>query len=206
MLGGFSEEQIQPGLYAMSATGSYLLFSSAQATWRKRANQLCGVDQYKELNVMATHDSTSGTVVAIQPGVFVPVSSSRTSLNGYILCNSSPIGKDEAERYIASIPELRKKEMEERVRTDLRSMGGPDCNVASDKDSAESYLQRSKLLRLQGEYTSALVCLKKAVSYGQASTSYKDACFAIGEMYELGLGLPANISIAKEWYAKAGLP
>ena len=125
MLGGFSEEQLRPGLYEMSSIGSYLLFSSAQATWRKRADQLCGTDKYMELNVKSHNESTGQTVVAIQPGMYVPISSSRTSLNGYILCNSSPVGRDEAVRYLASLPELRKKELEDRVRTDLLSMGGP---------------------------------------------------------------------------------
>ena len=204
MLGGFSSQEVQPGLYELSATGSYFL-GSAHATWKQRAEQLCGKEQYKDIGVAEHFESTGNTMMAIKPGLFVPVGNSKSTLIGYVLCNASLMNKDEAVKYIQSLPELHKKELEDSFHKDMENLGGSDCNVPSPKDTAETYYQRGKLLMSLSQYKPAQACLLKAVTYGPAASVYRDACTALGEMFELGFGVTANITTAKEWYAKAGL-
>lgn len=204
IFGGFASEELKPGLHALYATGDFVL-SSPRATWVHRADELCGTGQYINISVSRSRTSNGSSVVVIEPGKFVPVDLERTTLSGYVLCKSSPLSQEEAARYIESLPMLRKQELAERASSELNTLGGEDCSTSLPLDSAENLYERGKLLIGQSKYPQAKACFLRSVSYGPASGTYKDACTAIGQMYELGLGGPVDMTTAKAWYAKAGL-
>jgi hypothetical protein len=200
IFGGFVDTQIGPGLYEMRATGEF-----AMATWNKRADQLCGRGQHQALQVSARRDVMGTNDVVIGRGIVIPIQSTSNSLNGYVLCNSSSMQKAQAVKYIESLPELRRKELEDSLRTDLAKLGGADCGAESENDSAETYYERGKLLMGHRQHKPALTCLLKAVSYGPKTPIYRQVCEIVGEIFELGLGVPVDKAAAWEWYTKAGL-
>lgn len=61
------------------------------------------------------------------------------------------------------------------------------------------------MLMNQSRYQEALLCLQRAASHDDQSTAYRDACEALGMLYEMGWGVAADPAAARQWYAKAGM-
>lgn len=208
MGGGFSDTELQPGLYSITAIGNltpWPSFGAAKGTWSYRADQLCGKGQYQE--IITEHDAGSkgAQIMPVGPGTFASVQKFNTTIRGYVLCNSSGMSKEAAIQFIDSIPERNATELREQWATELASLGGSDCSSPDNSIAPDNFYKRGTILMNQSLYKEARVCLLKAVSLGDATGVYRDANEAIGRMYELGWGVTADLPAAKEWYRKAGL-
>ncbi len=206
--GGFSDEELRPGLYSITALGNTTPWASyawAKETWNHRANQLCGKDQHQE--IIASQDvgykGTSTTYAA--PGVFVPLPIFNARLHGFILCNSSGLSKDEAIQFIESIRQRDAETLNANLVSKLMALGGSDCSTANLDISADNLSKRGQLLINLSRYEEGIICLMKAIGRGEGTVAYRESCEELGRIYEMGWGIPANLSIAKEWYKKAGL-
>lgn len=202
------DEAIRPGLYALSASNNAILlpaFGSAQGVWSDRAEELCGKDQYQVLLPEQSTNSTSMVVATVAPGRFVPVSTYKLTTKGYVLCNAAGLSKEEALKIIAAIPEQNAAALSSTLQTQLDGLGGIDCATAKIDVPAENFTQRGRLLMSQSKYKEALTCLHKAIALGPNSGAYREACEVMGNSYEMGWGVPSNLALAKEWYAKAGI-
>jgi hypothetical protein len=206
--GGFSDEELRPGLYSMTAIGNltpWASFAAAKGTWSRRADQLCGTDQYQEIITSQDSGYKGTNMTYAGPGIFVPVAKFNSSLHGYVLCNSSGLSKDQALQFIESVRLRNATALTAGFESELSALGGSDCSTANDETSAENLSKRGQLLSNQSRYAEARVCLIKAISRGESTGTYRESCEALGRMYEMGWGVPASLSIAKEWYKKAGL-
>lgn len=206
--GGFTEEELRPGLYAMTAVGNLTLwpsFAAAKGTWRHRADELCGTDQYQEILTSQDNGYQGTAMTQATPGRFVPVAKFNTSLRGYILCNTSGLSKDQALEFLESIRLRNAATLAANSEAELSALGGSDCSVADETTTAENLSKRGQLLSNQSRYREAQVCLMKAIDRGDGTSAYREACEALGRMYEMGWGVPANLDTAKGWYRKAGL-
>ncbi len=80
-----------------------------------------------------------------------------------------------------------------------------DCSKNSSAASAEIYLERGKSLLAVNEYKGALQCFLRVQEEEKYTQVYRDSCFQIAMMYELGWGVDKNMETAKAWLNKAGL-
>lgn len=141
----------------------------------------------------------------MQPREFFPFAKFNPILRGYILCKSSGLNKDQALQFIESLRLNNAAMLTADLESDLSALGGGDCSTAGDEATVENLSRRGHILINRSRYNEARTCLIMAISRGESTGAYREACEALGHMYEMGWGVPANLSIAKEWYRKAGL-
>ncbi len=204
--GGFADEELRPGFHQLTAIGNmapWPSFSSAIGTWRGRADQLCGKDAYQEIIKSQDVGFQGYTPTYIRPGLMPDVPKYNASVSGYILCNSSGMTPGEAVKYLNDLAAAKAKELAASHRKDLEDLGGGTCNEDDTGASADSFFRRGKILSAMNDYKSALNCFLQAQQREQGTSVYRDTCFAIGTMYELGWGVEKDISTAMAWFRKA---
>jgi tetratricopeptide (TPR) repeat protein len=97
------------------------------------------------------------------------------------------------------------KEMSDTKKMELEKLGGGDCSESAPKVSAEIYFLRDKTLVAMNEYKGAMQCLMRAQEEENDTQLYRDTCFQIATMYELGWGVDKDMEKSKAWLKKAGL-
>ncbi|MCG2593869.1 SEL1-like repeat protein [Ramlibacter sp. XY19] len=203
-MGGFTDELIQPGLYAIRAVGN-LPFISAHTTWERRANQLCGKGQHVPIELGGRRQANAPFVAYVQRGTVLSLPTATEYVEGYVLCKASPLQPAEAVRYVEALPALRQQQLTARLESDLEALGGGDCDTPPARDAAETFYRRGKVLLALARYGQAHGCLMKSVATGPSAATYVDACAALGEMHERGWGVPADREAARQWFVRAGL-
>lgn len=206
--GGVYDQEIASGLYRLTASANRSLwptFGAAVETWRWRADQLCGNNQYQE--IVATRDTgyqgTASTYV--HPGLHAELPIYNTTIVGHILCNTSGMTRSQATKFLGDLAATKAQELAAKQTTELDELGGRTCSGSVGLATAESYFRRGKILSAQNDYQSALVCFMRAQEREQETNIHREACIAIGTMYELGWGVEKDLATAMTWYKKGGL-
>ncbi|MGB4062679.1 MAG: hypothetical protein WBK19_02515 [Azonexus sp.] len=89
---------------------------------------------------------------------------------------------------------------------ELKQVNSVDCRIPAEKEpSNEVFLRRGQDFFNSNAYSSAKSCFLNALKEEDNSRHYKEACYYLGMMYELGKGVDQDWGIAKDWYSKAGL-
>jgi hypothetical protein len=203
--GGFSDVEIGPGFYRLTALGNQSPWPSeraARGTWQNRAQQLCGKGAYQEIG---THldDGFQGYVPS---GVgLLEARAYNTSLSGYLLCDSSNMTRDEALELLENQRKTSSSKFTSEQEQALADLGGKDCISSKPQTPIENFYRRGKLLLSIQNYSAALTCLIMAQENKEDTVIYQDACATIGMMYELGWGVERDLATAKHWYQKAGM-
>lgn len=83
--------------------------------------------------------------------------------------------------------------------------GDIDCGPSAPAQPKETYLRLGKTFTGLGYYQDAMACLLRAQEEDDGSDAYKQACAAIGTLYELGWGVEKDMPTAMRWFEKAGL-
>lgn len=97
------------------------------------------------------------------------------------------------------------REAKER-RLELQQVNSVDCRIPAEKEpSNEVFLRRGKDFFNSDAYSAARTCFLNVQKAEDNSRHYKEACYYLGMMYELGRGVGQDWGIAKDWYSKAGL-
>jgi len=198
--GGFSTEEIAPGffrLYARSNNARIATARAARRTWDYRAAQLCGQNAYRDLSV--TESLIRG------PYVF----SYRTYLyastrEGYLICNSSGLSDEEAKRLLVEKTRAENEARVRRIEARLSEYDPVECKSEAQDKSPEHYFTMGKEYWQVTKYDVAMSCFQKVQSMVSEGLAFREACFHIGMMYELGQGVERNETIAKHWYRKSG--
>ena len=206
--GGFADEEIQPGLNEMTATGNFApwpSFGAAAGTWKTRADQLCGKGAH--LEIVMNRDAVYRAEVSTYTGLGKVISLPKfnATMSGYVLCNSSSMTRSDAIKYLEELPVIRAKEFALNQKVELDLLGGGNCASNNDDDSAETYYRRGKILMELNDYKSAMLCFLQSQERESNTNVYRESCSSIGMMYELGWGIDKDIPTAKAWYKKAGL-
>jgi hypothetical protein len=200
--GGFSDEEIRPGLYKLVAIGNvapWPSFSAAKGTWQGRADKLCGPGAYQEIVEDQQPGLRGYALTFVQPGVVLSLPRYNTSIRGYVLCNSSGMTREDAIQYLSGLEATA-------YATELAELGGSNCSSADPQQpSAERLLRRGKLLMSKSEYGPAMQCLLAAQAVERDGEVHREACSSIALMYELGWGVEKDMQTAMSWYKKAGL-
>jgi TPR repeat protein len=207
--GGFSEEQLRPGLYKMSATSNFApwpTFGAASATWKMRADQLCGIGSHKDFETVRSSGSGGNVPVLVPSGGVMVASRFNPTISGYVLCVSSSTSMAEAERHLNSLLlEIDHEAVQART-LELQQLGGASCDQGEVGVSGETYFLRGRALLELQEYTAARFCFFRSQEIEKKdSYYYKEACSFLGSMFETGLGGEKNLSKAKIWLKEAGL-
>jgi TPR repeat protein len=205
--GGFTEKELRPGLYEMMATSNFAPWANlgaAQATWKARADQLCGKEAYEEFFISASATERGQRITfimgrhAIGPFLYV-----NTTITGYLLCKSSDITLEEAVKYVGDSIEAAAKDISDSLERELNELGGADCAKRAADISSDTYFRRGKVLVGLNRYESAMQCLLRVQDGEERTPVYRESCSLIGTMYELGWGVEQNVEVAVEWYKKA---
>lgn len=208
--GGFFDEELRPGLHKMTAVGStapWPTFGAAKATWKSRADQLCGIDAYSEIVSSENAGLRGTTPIYVAPArQVVPVPSFNAMIHGYVLCKHSGITVEEAVKYLEELQAAVPKMAAEFHKTELEKLGGDDCSDNAQNFSPDTYLRRGKSLIALNRYMPAMQCLLRAQEGGSSTYVYREACSLISTMYELGWGVERNNVEAAAWLKKANLP
>lgn len=203
-----SEEALRPGLYAISASSNAFIspaLGSPKGIWEGRAEELCGKGHYQTIELEHSTSTSSNTTMVMALGGILPITRYKTTMQAFALCDSAGISKDEALKIILANPNYNIKALDTVWQSEINALGGSDC-AASGKDGATDNLaRRGRMLMNQSRYQEALVCLQRAASHDDQSAAYRDACEALGMLYEMGWGVAADPVMARQWYAKAGL-
>jgi tetratricopeptide (TPR) repeat protein len=206
--GGFADEELQPGLYQLTARGNmapWPSFGAAKTTWERRAEQLCGKGAYQEILEARDAGLRGETLVYLNPGQMVLLPKYNAAISGYILCNSSAMTPEQAIKYVNDIPAIAAKEASDRNKSELEKLGGSECSESAPKVTAETYFGRGKILVAMNDYKAAMACLMRAQEEEKDTQVYRDSCTQIATMYELGWGVDKDIEMSKAWLKKAGL-
>jgi tetratricopeptide (TPR) repeat protein len=205
--GGFSDRELKPGFYellARSNAAPWASFDAARATWTKRAHQLCGDQGFLEI-VQSEDSGRSGTMPSYVRGQVFDLPRYNTSIAGYVLCKSAGITLDEAHQYLNEIRAAAATERLNSFKAQLANLGGSNCSEVDPAVTAETYFQRGKVLIALNQYDAAMRCLQKALEGEKDTYIYRESCFLIATMYELGWGVGKNMETASMWRKKAGL-
>ncbi|MBI2307015.1 MAG: sel1 repeat family protein [Rhodocyclales bacterium] len=206
--GGFADNEITKGLYQLTATANrapWPTFGAAIDTWRGRAEQLCGGNRYQQI-VTSQDAGFQGTApVYLRPGLMPEVPKYNTTISGYILCDTSGMTRDQAVKYLDDLAAANARELVSSRKKELEELGGSNCSASDSFASAENYFRRGKTLSALNDYKPALTCFMKAQENEQDTTVYREACIAIGTMYELGWGVEKDLPTAMTWFKKGGL-
>jgi len=206
--GGFYDQEILPGLYRMTASSNRSLwptFGAAIETWRGRADQLCGSNQYQE--IVASQDAGyQGTATAyVRSGIPLSAPLYNTTITGHILCNNSGMTRSQAIAYLDELAKRKAMDEKEAQARELNELGGRDCGTDDPLASPENLLHRGKILSSLNDYQSALTCFMRAQALEKGTSVYREACIAIGTMLELGWGIEKDMQKAMTWYKNGGL-
>lgn len=206
--GGFYDQEILPGLYRMTASSNRSLwpsFGAAIDTWRGRADQLCGSNQYQEIVASQDAGYQGAATVYVRSGIPISAPHYNTTITGHILCNNSGMTRSQAIAYLDEQAKRRAMEENEAQAMELNELGGKNCGTDDRLSSPENLLRRGKILSSRSEYQSALACFMRAQALEEGTNAYREACIAIGTMLELGWGIEKNLQEAMIWYKKGGL-
>lgn len=206
--GGFFDQEILPGFYRMTASSNRSLwptFGAAIETWRARADQLCGSNQYQE--IVASQDAGyQGTAtVHVRSGLPLFAPHYNTTITGHILCNNSGMTRGQAIAYLDELAQRKAMDEKEAQARELGELGGRNCGTDERLPSPENLLRRGRILSSQSEYQAALACFMQAQALEEGTSVYREACIAIGTMLELGWGVEQDLQKAMTWYKKGGL-
>jgi len=205
--GGFNSEETRPGLYRLYARGNKALFpnvGAARRTWDARATKLCGSTAYKEFGVV------EGSKVGNEATFFVrglgPLTFQQhdTSKEAYLLCDSSELSESQARNVL--IEKLKAEDAQKKQRTSeiLSAYDPSECASGAANRTAEYFFLMAKDYLDGQNYDVAMSCFLRVVSLQSEGRAYRDSCFQIGVMYELGQGVQRDIGVAKSWYRKSG--
>lgn len=205
--GGFAEKELRPGLFELRATGNFAPWpslSAARATWKRRADQLCGENAYAEL-VTSQDAGYRGELTYYDLRSHVPISMPKfnTTMTGYILCDASGWSVAQAVQYLKERRERAAKELAEGHQAELERLGGGDCT--DPKISADINFRRGRELLALNQYGPAMQCFVLAQEQAREGEIFRESCSSIATMYELGWGVGKDGEAAKEWLRKAGL-
>jgi tetratricopeptide (TPR) repeat protein len=206
--GGFYEQEILPGFYRMTASSNRSLwptFGAAIDTWRGRADQLCGSNQYQEIVASQDAGYQGAATVHVRSGIPLSAPLYNTTITGHILCNNSGMTRSQAIAYLDEQAKRRATEENEAQARELDELGGKNCGTDDQLANPENLLRRGKILSSRSEYQSALACFMRAQALEEGTSAYREACIAIGTMLELGWGVEKNLQEAMTWYKKGGL-
>ncbi|MFM9879572.1 MAG: hypothetical protein ACKVOO_04070 [Burkholderiaceae bacterium] len=206
--GGFSEHEITPGLYELTAVSNFSpwpSFSAAKSTWKGRADTLCGRDSYQEIVSGQSEGLQGNTMVYVPPSSAISVPRYNASISGLILCNRSGMTVASALKYIDDLKVSRALEVAAKHKKELQELGGANCSEVGAAESGERLFRRGKILVAMSEYKLAMLCFMRAKSAESDTAIHRAACFEIATMYELGWGVEKNIATAMTWFRKAGL-
>ena len=204
--GGYTEQKLAPGLYDVAAIANFTPWPNAGAamsTLRARGTALCGSGAFQEI-VDDQAEGYRGNTIVVRSGQVLALPRYNASIRGYILCDSSGMTRDQAIKYVADQRIAESKEAMATRENELAELGGRDCSTHTATDSPDRYLLRGKLLKTMAEYKAAMVCFSQAQLSDPVSATYRDACFEIATLYELGWGVEKDIPTAMSWYKKAG--
>lgn len=91
-------------------------------------------------------------------------------------------------------------------RLELKQVNSVDCRITAEKEpSNEIFLRRGKDFFKSDAYSAAKTCFLNVQKDEKNSRHFKEACYYLGMMYELGKGVDQDWGVAKSWYSKAGL-
>lgn len=202
--GGFAESELRPGLYELRASGNLSPWPSlgaARATWKRRADQLCGENAYASL-VTALDAGYRGESTYYNLNS-LPLQKFNTTMNGYILCDRSGWSVEQAVQFLIERHEQAAKDLAEGHQAELKRLGGSDCT--DSKVSADVNFHRGKELFALSQYGPAMQCFVRAQDQAHEGEIFRESCASIATMYELGWGVSKDFEAAKVWLKKAGL-
>lgn len=203
-----SEEEVRPGLYAISASSNAFLspaLGSPKGIWANRAEELCGNGHYQTIELEQSTSTSSNTTMVMALGGILPVTLYKTTMQAFALCDSAGISKDEALKIIQANPKYNIKAMDAVWQAEINALGGSDCSASGKDGATDNLARRGRMLMNQSRYQEALLCLQRAATHDDQSAAYRDACEALGMLYEMGWGVAADPAAARQWYAKAGI-
>lgn len=87
----------------------------------------------------------------------------------------------------------------------LDELGGSNCENADQAMTAANFLNRGKILLATSRYEPALSCFLEVQQREVGTTVFKEACIAIGTMYELGWGVEKDAESAMPRVTEGGL-
>jgi TPR repeat protein len=203
-----SEEQIRPGLYAISASSNAFIspaLGSPKGIWANRAEELCGNGHYQTIELEQSTSTSSNTTMVMALGGVLPITRYKTTMQAFALCDSAGISKDEALKIVQTNPKYNIKALDAVWQAEINALGGSDCTASGKDGATDNLARRGRMLMNQSRYQEALLCLQRAASHDDQSTAYRDACEALAMLYEMGWGVAADPAVARQWYAKAGM-
>jgi hypothetical protein len=205
--GGFTTEEIRPGLYRLYARGNKALFpdvGAAQRTWDARAIQLCGPKAYKEFGVVEGRTTGNEATFFVQGLGPLTFRQHDTSKEAYLLCDSSGLSESQAQN--ALLEKIKAEETQRNLRTSkiLSAYDPMECAVGPTNRTAEYFHLMAKDYLEARKFDVAMTCFLKVVSLQTEGRTYRDSCFHIGVMYELGQSVQRDVATAKTWYRKSG--
>lgn len=96
--GGFADREITPGLYQLTASANttpWPNFGAARDTWQGRTEQLCGGNGFQEIVTSQGAGFRGTTPLYFSYGLAPEVRQYNTAITGYILCDTSGMGRRE---------------------------------------------------------------------------------------------------------------
>jgi TPR repeat protein len=205
--GGFTTEAIRPGLYRLYARGNKALFPDAGAatrTWGARAAQLCGAKAYKEFGIFEGRTTGNEATIVVRGIGPLTFQQHDTSKEGYVLCDSSGLSESQAEIVLTEKLKLEDEQRAQRTATILSEYDPTECSAKSTNKTADYFYLMAKDYLNARKFEVAMSCFKKVASLSSGGDAFRESCFHIGTMYELGHGVSRNEAAAKSWYRKSG--
>jgi hypothetical protein len=205
--GGFTAEAIRPGLYRLYARGNKALFpdnGAARRTWDARATQLCGAKAYKEFGIFEGRTTGNEATISVRGIGPLTFQQHDTSKEGYLLCDSSGLSESQAKIVLTEKLKLEDEQRVQRTAKILSAYDPDECNAKPTSKTADYFFLMAKDYLDARKFEVAMACFKKVVSLSSSGDAFRDSCFHIGTMYELGHGVSRNDAEAKSWYRKSG--
>lgn len=205
--GGFTTEAIRPGLYRLYARGNKTLFpddGAARRTWDARATQLCGAKAYKEFGIFEGRTTGNEATILVRGIGPLTFQQHDTSKEGYLLCDSSGLSESQAKIILTEKLKLEDELRAQRTAKILSEYDPTECSAKSTNKTADYFYLMAKDYLSAREFEVAMSCFKKVASLSSSGDAFRDSCFHIGTMYELGHGVSRSEAEAKSWYRKSG--
>jgi len=205
--GGFITEAIRPGLYRLYARGNKAMFpddGAARRTWDARATQLCGGKTYKEFGIFEGQTASNEATFFVRNIGPLTFQQHDTSKEGYLLCDSSGLSESQAKIVLVEKLRLEDEQRVQRIAKILSEYDPSECDIKPTNKTTNYFFLMAKDYLDSRKFDVAMSCFKKVVSLSSSGDAFRDSCFHIGTMYELGHGVSRNEAEAKSWYRKSG--